>query len=207
MRCVTTYTGTEALQNSLVRKCSVDRGLCWSSGGGAQQAGTEVSVTEKDSATWVLGVGLRLSKLGSRWSTVLLPTGAGSSEVILSGGRGKWPHPTPLFPKGSVSECCLSGMCSRRANSLPSLCSRHSSDWCSTSAPKLFTCLHFRRGALLFGLYPSQPCWPLKIQACKPCWLQELIKVNPSHFASQWLWGSVLLVHSSGCFFLSHPFL
>ena len=40
--------------------------LCWSSGGGAYQAGTETSVFEKGSATGVLGVGLGLSKLGSR---------------------------------------------------------------------------------------------------------------------------------------------
>ena len=36
-----------------------------------------------------------------------------------------------------------------------------------------------------------------------PCWLQKLI--SPSHFPRQWLWESVLLVHSPVCSSLS-PF-
>ena len=64
MRPVTTSTGTEALQNSLVRRYGVGRCLCWSCGGEACHTETEVSMTEElhQSAGERLGV----SKLGSQ---------------------------------------------------------------------------------------------------------------------------------------------
>lgn len=48
---VTNSTGTEALTNSLVRRLSVGRGLCLSSGGGVYHAGAEAGVTLKGSPT------------------------------------------------------------------------------------------------------------------------------------------------------------
>ena len=48
----TKYTRTAVLQNSLVRRIGVGRGLCWSSGVG-NCTKTEASVTEKVSAATV----------------------------------------------------------------------------------------------------------------------------------------------------------
>ena len=54
MRPDTNSARIEALQNSLVRKHGVGRGLCWFYGGRTHYTGTEAGLTEKGSPVRVL---------------------------------------------------------------------------------------------------------------------------------------------------------
>ena len=53
------------------------------------------------------------------------------------------------------------------------------------------------------GTSPSQAHQSLKLQSFKPHWLQDFMKISPTHFPSQWLWGSILFLHSPVFSFLS----
>ena len=53
----TTFRRTKALQDSLVGRCGVGRGLCWFSGGRARPIGIKADLAERGSFTTAHGVG------------------------------------------------------------------------------------------------------------------------------------------------------
>ena len=85
----------------------------------------------------------------------------------------------------------------RRPNNLPAVCPRNTSDHCFHAICLWVVCLPslYEQCSALWVL--SQPSALIfKTPGFKPCWLQELTKVSPSHFPIQWLWGNILHVHS-----------
>ena len=160
MRSVTTSTGTEALQNPLVRRLGVGRGLCWSSGGGTCHTGTEANMTEKGSSTRVHRGGLSVSKLGNSVVIGLLPKLA----LYLCCGTGEGNSSGQLLcSQRDVSMNTASqGQAPRRANNLPTLCTRHCSGHCFHPIcphphPKVICLPSFLEySSVSSGLYPSQ---------------------------------------------------
>lgn len=117
MRSDMTSTRTEAMQNSLVERHSVGRGLCWPSRGGTYCTGTEASLTEK-------GIQARTQRCGAWCMQVRQPVSMLSwfSRValfMLRSRRGKW-HSQILCFQRSVSMNATSLRCTlRRVNNLP----------------------------------------------------------------------------------------
>lgn len=96
------------------------------------------------------------------------------------------------------------GHASRRVDNLSILWPRPSSDYCFCAlCLHNFTYLISRSSSALSRLNASQAPLTVRIPGFKPQWLQELTKVQPSCFSSQWLWWTLLLVHSSMCLSLS----
>ena len=85
----------------------------------------------------------------------------------------------------------------RRANNLLTVCPRDSSDHCCHTVCPWIICLPSLQEQHSVSWALSQPSLlTFKTLGFKPHWLQELIKFSLSHFLSQCLWGSILLVHS-----------
>ena len=135
MSPVTTSTGKEALQNSLVGTYGVGGCLFSSSWGEACCTETEANVTEKGSSTGTQGDGSWCEQVSSI-STALLPIG-GSVFMLMVGG-GKWHQLVPLSPERCPCECCQ-GHTLRKASNL--LCPRHSSDRCFPAVCPWVFCL------------------------------------------------------------------
>ena len=66
-------TRSEALQNPMVSRPGVCRGLCWSFGGGAYYTGPSHTCLGKAVPVEWKGAGLGVSRLGSSVGTVLFP--------------------------------------------------------------------------------------------------------------------------------------
>ena len=159
------------------------RSFCWLCEEGAGHAGTEANWTEGSCArAWVVGLGV--SRLGSYWGHC-----AASCKWLCVYAEGQaWEMaPAGTFVSGGRCESCLSGICSKRRES-SLLYPRHSSDAISTpSAPMLFVCLLFRSRAAPSELLSQSSWMTFKTPVFKPYWLQELMKISPSHLPSQLL--------------------
>ena len=115
---------------------------------------------------------------------------------VSAGGRGqKWRQLARVCPERPLQEDCLSATPPRRARHLPFLCHRHSSDGCSRALCPLGVCqpcLQKQGGALRVLGQPSPPAF--QTLGLKYRCLQDLTKISPSLFPSEWLWGNVLPV-------------
>ena len=85
MKPDTTSTRTTALQNSLFGICDVFIGFCWPSGEGACSAGTEASLSEKDSCARGQSCGTWYKEAANVQTELL---SAGGSMFMLR-GRGE----------------------------------------------------------------------------------------------------------------------
>lgn len=155
-------TKTEALQNSGGEMC-VGRGLCWYSGVVAHHITAEASLTKK--------AVLRAQGCGVCCKQVRQPVSVLSCFLLMGvfwGGEGCW-------LKGNVTSQLL---CFQRGIWIliirPLHTHTHTHPYpmhffqmavSMLFAPRSFACLLFWGTTVPSGLYPSQTCWPLKLQA------------------------------------------
>lgn len=189
MKSDTNSTKTEALQNSLVQRCAVDRGWCWSSVEWVCCTRTDTNLTEKGSPARAQGNRAWSKQVREPVSTLsCLCWGAeeeNTTRQLLCSQRGI-----------SMNAACQT-RAPRRVNDLPI----HDLGFLQTAAPMgsspqvvCLTSLQEQCNALQALSQPSPLIF--KLSRFKTHWLQELTKFNPSHFPSQWRWGNVLPVHS-----------
>ena len=112
-----------------------------------------------------------------------------------------------MFPERHLCECRLSGTCSEKSNSLPTVCRRRSLDSCFHDVCPRVVCLpSFQEqcGALWGSILAKALAF--KTPGFKSHWFQELTKFSTSRFPNYCLWGSIL-VRSPVCSSLSCPSL
>ena len=205
MRPVTTSAGTKALQNSLVRRHGMGRGLCWSSGGRACQAGSEASLTERGSPT-------RAQRIGAWWKQIRQPVlvlscfkPSGVSEFMLRGREGNGASHLLCFQRSLWTLLLKEVLGEERMifplevlGALPITISM-------MPAPGMFACLLSKSSAVPpWGLSLScHACWPLKLQALSPPRLVRSHEIQPLLFSKPVVMGKhscsflhVLLSHS-----------
>ena len=100
----------------------------------------------------------------------------------------------------SLCEHYLTGMCSKKSQQsprcVPQVLLRLLFPCCLP--PGCLPASLQERGSRLRALSQPSPM-TFKTPVFKLCLLQGLLKINPSYFHNQWLWGNVFLVHSPVC--------
>lgn len=112
---------------------------------------------------------------------------------MLRRGGGQWQELAPLFPERHPINTTSQQLTPRGANNLPSVYPRHFSGHCFKAFCPLGGLPDFSLQVVEHaqGSIPGKPVgFYLKLQSLNPAGCK---KINPSHFCSRWLWGSVFL--------------
>lgn len=161
MRADITFSRTEALQNSLFRRCSMGRGFCWSSREGLIVLTLRQAWQRREVTSECRGVGLGVSRLGSQYQQcaayyrwLCIYTGGRRREMtpavsFVPGEASLWTLPVrEVLPEEQIaSPLCAPGIFQITVS--------------TQLASGLLACFLWRNRSVPVGLCPSQAYRPL----------------------------------------------
>jgi len=167
-------------------------------GGGVHHTRAEVSMTDKRSST---------EKQVRQIVSVLCCFLQVALCLCWGVEEGNGGQPAPLFQRGIAVSSVSQGHAPRRANNVPVVCPRHSSDHYFHAVCPWIVCLPSLQEQHITLWAPSEACWPLKLQTLCPTGSKNSWSSAPLIFQANGYGENVLLVYSPVCFSFSCPSL